>query len=111
MAVLHPGMGLVSSIQPLAAAEMTDRDLTGGAERQNQQFTTDASLITNLITAPVWNSVGAAKGIYRQSEGVPTTLKWRLPVSEVKGCRRLVEYKELECADFQGAHLETFSVQ
>ena len=28
MAVLHPGMGLVSSIQPLAVAEMTDRDLT-----------------------------------------------------------------------------------
>ena len=33
MAVLHPGMGLGSSIQPLAAAEMTDGDLTGGAER------------------------------------------------------------------------------
>ena len=35
MAVLHPGMGLVSSIQPLAAAEMTDGDLTGGAERHS----------------------------------------------------------------------------
>ena len=55
--------------------------------------------------------MGAARGIYCQSEGVPTTLKWRLPVSEVKGCRRLVEYKELECADFQGALLETYNVQ
>ena len=35
MAVLHLGMGLVSSIQPLAVAEMTDGDLTGGAERHS----------------------------------------------------------------------------
>ena len=41
MAVLHPGMGLGSSIQPLAVAEMTDGDLTGGAERHSYQFTTE----------------------------------------------------------------------
>ena len=100
MAVLHLGMGLVSSIQPLAVAEMTDRHLTGGAERHSQHFTTGHADYKSHYGR--WVCVGAEKGIYCQSEGVPTTIEWRLPVSEVKGCRRLVEYKELGCADVQG---------
>ena len=92
-------MGLVSSIQPLAAAEMTDRDLTGGAEHHSQEFTAVRAdyKSENLITTKMWGQcVCGVKGIYCRSEGVPTmvptTPKWRLPVSEVKGRRRLVEY-------------------